>query len=81
MTDPLASLRHALDAAKAIQADIDALGVGKPTPEPVQLPPQVPEALRYILWRYGQDHTGEDHQERVREATAWLASLTKGGQP
>jgi hypothetical protein len=32
----------------------------------------VPDALKYILWRYGQDHSGEDHQERLREATEWL---------
>jgi len=45
----------------------------------VQAPPpaQAPEALRYILWRYGQDHTGEDHQERLRVASEWLASLAQ----
>jgi hypothetical protein len=34
-----------------------------------------PDALRYILWRYSQDHTGEDHQARVVEAQAWLKTL------
>lgn len=38
-------------------------------------PMVAPEALRYILWRYGQDHTGEDHQRRAKEATEWLAAL------
>lgn len=32
----------------------------------------VPESLRYILMRYSQDHSGEDHQARVREVRAWL---------
>jgi hypothetical protein len=38
MSDPLAGLRAAIDAAKAIQADIDAMGMGKsaqPAPEPL----------------------------------------------
>lgn len=34
-----------------------------------------PEALHYILWRYGQDHTGEDHQERLKVVAAWLETL------
>ena len=48
---------------------LDELGVSKPTAV------QLPEALRYILWRYGQDHSGEDHQERLRVAEAWLDDL------
>lgn len=35
-----------------------------------------PEALRYILWRYETEHRGEDHQARVAEVRAWLATLT-----
>ena len=35
----------------------------------------VPDSLRYILWRYETEHTGEDHQARVREARAWLADI------
>jgi hypothetical protein len=73
MSDPLAGLRAAIDAAKAIQADIDAMGMGK-SAQPL---PEVPEALRYILWRYSQDHSGEDHQERVRVAMEWLGSFAK----
>lgn len=30
------------------------------------------DALKYILWRYGQEHAGEDHQERVRVVNEWL---------
>jgi hypothetical protein len=74
MSDQLDPLRRAIDAAKAIQADIDAMGMGKTAPEPL---PEVPEALRYILWRYGQDHSGEDHQERVRVAMEWLGRIAK----
>jgi hypothetical protein len=35
----------------------------------------VPEELRYIMWRYSQDHKGEDHQQRHKVASAWLASV------
>jgi hypothetical protein len=36
---------------------------------------QPPDALRYILWRYGQEHKGEDHQARLAAAQEWLATL------
>jgi len=74
-------LKRFLNTAKAIQSDLDALGVSKAPEEAVQLPQQVPEELRYILWRYSQDHTGEDHQARLKVATAWLVSVTMSVLP
>ena len=36
---------------------------------------KAPDALHYILWRYGQDHRGEDHQQRLATVQEWLATL------
>lgn len=35
----------------------------------------LPDSLRYILWRYGYDHSGEDHQARLKDAQAWLSQV------
>ena len=45
MSDPLDPLRAAIDLAKAIQSDLDALGVSKAPEQAVQLPQQVPPML------------------------------------
>ena len=81
MSDPLDPLRAAIDLAKAIQSDLDALGVSKAPEEAVQLPHQVPEELRYIMWRYWNDHSGEDHRERYKAAVTWLAGVSVSVQP
>lgn len=75
----LDALRSLIGTAKAIQADIDAMGMGKA--EPAQLPRQVPEELRYIMWRYWEDHRGEDHRLRHTVASAWLAGVSTGVLP
>lgn len=72
-------LRNFLELGKAIQSGIDALGVGNA--EPAQLPQQVPEELRYIMWRYWEDHRGEDHRLRHAVASAWLAGVSTGVLP
>lgn len=45
----------------------------------VAMPVEAPEALRYILMRYSQEHSGEDHQRRVREAKDWLLNQRRPG--
>lgn len=41
----------------------------------------VPEGLRYIIMRYSQDHSGEDHQKRVQEVRIWLDRLGDAPAP
>lgn len=73
-------LTKSFGIAKAIQADMDALGLSKLPEEAVQLPHEVPDELRYIMWRYFSDHSGEDHRERYHAAVAWLAGVSMSVQ-
>lgn len=84
--DPTQPLRAALDAAKAIQADIDALGAGKP--EPVQQLPVPADVLAIIRrWRGVTEERGHYYAaseptisigrmmlDEVAQIDAWLAS-------
>lgn len=52
--------------------------MGEEVKEEEEKPIAIPEALKYILWRYGQDHRGEDHQKRIQEVKEW--AMTLGGK-
>jgi len=61
MSDPTEPLRRALDTARAIQADIDELGVSKPAAPP----PSASEDIRAIIqcWRNMVEKRGKFYSD------------------
>lgn len=85
MSDPTEPLRNFLDAARFIQADIDALSVGKPA---AGQPPVLEEIVVIIRrWRFNIDRRARGYLDgpadfigrmlldEVAEVDAWLGSL------